>query len=298
MMTLRVGTRVERRGLARVMLTALRLAWRMQRWELRLVAAGGIALTAVALVLPSLGEAGSGDQRMVVLFLTLAAPVVMGSVLGIGIVAGEIEHGTARISWSLAQGRLHWLWTRFWPVALIGVVVAVPLGAAAARLMDLTSPSDIFMYQMRGPVVALHFLIALAIAGWTGAVVRRVVAGLTVAIVLTTAFFVGTALAVQPWLDQQAVVVPAVERSRQPVISLLEHFHAEVAADGRLVREDLSCGTQAECMEALASLTPAMRIVPGSAYWPLLGLEVLVALVMVVVGMAVTTRLTRRWGPG
>lgn len=70
--------------------TTLRIAWRLQRWELGLLV---VTLTAMALVLPSLGEAGIGDQRMIVLFLTLAGPVLFGSALGIGIVAGEIEHG-------------------------------------------------------------------------------------------------------------------------------------------------------------------------------------------------------------
>jgi hypothetical protein len=76
----------------------LRLAWRLQRWELVLLVASGVALMAVTLALPSFGEAGIGDQRMIVLILTLAGPVLFGSALGIGVVAGEVQHGTARIS--------------------------------------------------------------------------------------------------------------------------------------------------------------------------------------------------------
>lgn len=41
--------------------TTLRLAWRLQRWELGLLVGSGVTLTAMALVLPSLGEAGIGD---------------------------------------------------------------------------------------------------------------------------------------------------------------------------------------------------------------------------------------------
>lgn len=277
--------------------TTLRLAWRLQRWELALLVAGGMALSAMALVLPSLGEAGVGDQRMLVLFLTLAGPVVFGSTLGIGIVAGEVEQGTARISWTLARSRLRWLWLRTWPIALIGVVVAVPLGAATARLMDLTSPSDIFMPQMRGPIVALHFVVALAMAVLVGAVIRRVLPGLLVAIGLTTALLVGTTLALQPWLREQAVLVPFAERSSEPVIALLEYAHASPAADGGWTLTEPQCASQAECMEAYAALTPVMRIVPGKAYWSFLAVEGALAAAVVAVSMISTLGITRRWGP-
>lgn len=275
----------------------LRLAWRLQRWELGLLVASGVALTAMALVLPSLGEAGIGDQRMIVLFLTLAGPVLLGSVLGIGVVAGEVEQGTARIAWALSERRLRWLWFRFWPIALIGVVVALPLGAATARLMDLTSPSDIFMHQMRGPVVALHLVVALAIAVLVGSVIRRVLPGLLLAILLTSVLFVGTARALQPWLREQAVVMPAAERSSEAIVALLDHYHAEVAVDGTLVEVEPRCSTRAECIEAVASLTPAMRVVPGAAYWPLLAMEAALALGVVGLCIAATAAITRRWGP-
>jgi hypothetical protein len=277
--------------------TTLRLAWRLQRWELGLLVASGVALTALALALPTLGDAGIGDQRMIVLFLTLAGPVLFGSVLGIGVVAGEVEHGTARIAWALTGSRLRWLWLRSWPVALIGVVAALVLGAATARLMDLTAPSDVFMPQMRGPIVTLHFLVALAMAVLVGAVIRRVLPGLLVAIALITALLVGTTLALQPWLREQAVLVPFAERSSEPVIALIEYAHASPAADGGWTLTEPQCGSQAECMEAYAALTPVIRIVPGDAYWTLLAIEGAVTAAVVALSMVATIGIIRRWGP-
>ena len=277
--------------------TPVRIAWRLQRWELGLLVASGVALTAVALVLPSLGEAGIGDQRMVVLLLTLAGPVLFGSALGIGVVAAEVERGTARISWALARSRLQWLWIRSWPIALIGVLVAIPLGAATARLMDLTSPSDIFMPQMRGPMVALHFLVALAMAVLVGAAIRHVLPGLLVAIALTTALLIGTTLALQPWLRDQAVLVPFAERSSDAVIALIEHAHALPAADGGWTLTEPQCASQVECMTAYEALTPVMRIVPGEAYWTLLAIEGAIAAAVVTLAMAATVGIIRRWGP-
>lgn len=259
--------------------------------------ASGVGLTAIALALPSLGEAGIGDQRMIVLVLTLAGPVLFGSALGIGVVAGEVQHGTARISWALARSRRRWLWLRSWPIALIGVVVTIPLGAATARLMDMTSPSDIFMAQMRGPIVALHFLVALAIGVLVGAVIRRVLAGLLVAITLTTALLVATTLALQPWLRDQAVLVPFAERSSEPVIALLEYAHATPAVDGGWSLTEPQCATQTECREAYGALTPVMRIVPGDAYWILLGIEGALTAAVVALAMPSTLAVIRRWGP-
>jgi len=280
------------------MLDQFRLVWRMQRWELGFLVASGLSLTAIALVLPSTGEAGIGDQRMIVLFLTLAGPVLMGSVLGIGVVAGEVEHGTARISWTLAPGRLRWLSLRLWPIALIGTVVGATLGAATARLMDLTSPSDIFMHQMRGPIVSLHLIVALAIGVLVGAVIRRVLPGLLIAMALTIVLFVSTAIALQPWLADQAELIVFAERSTDPIIALIEHDFATVSSDGTLVVSQPECSTQAACMEAMAQLTPVMRVVPGAVYPQLLAIEAGLAAGVVALCMAGTIAVTRRWGPG
>lgn len=279
------------------MVQQFRLGWRMQRWELGLFAASGAALTAIALVLPSTRE-GGGDMRMIVLFLTLAGPVLLGSVLGAAVVAGEVQHGTARMAWTLAPSRMGWLWLRFWPVATIAAVIGVALGAATARLMDLTSPSDIFMHQMRGPVVALHLIVALAVAVLVGAGVRRVLPALLIAMLVTTALFVTTALAMQPWLRAQAEGVAFAERSDEPIIAVLEHYQATVASDGSLVESEPECRTQVECMEAMASLTPAMRVVPGDVYPQILAIEAALAASVGALCVAGTVAMIRRWGPG
>jgi len=279
------------------MLTQLRLAWRMQRWELGLLIGSGLALTAVALALPSLGEAGIGDQRMLVLFLTVAGPVLIGSVLGIGIVARDVEFGTARIFWSLSANRFRWIWLRLWPIALVGGVIGVLLGAASARLMDLTSPSDIFTFQMRGPVVALHFIIAAAIAMLVGSVIRRVLPSLLIALTMTAGIFVAEGVLLQSWLHDQAELVAFAERTAEPVLAVLEHEFATIAADGTLVVSQPQCTTQAECMDVYEAITPVMLVVPGDAYWPLLAFESALALGTVAASMMVTTAITRRWGP-
>lgn len=279
------------------MTTAFRLAWKVQRWELSLLVGSGLALTAIALLLPSLGEAASGDQRMIVLFLTVAGPVVLGSALGIGLVAGDIEQRTASLAWSLAGSRLRWLWLRVWPVVAIGLVVGVLLGAATARLMDLTSPSDIFMHQMRGPVVAMRFVTAFGVAVLIGAVVRRVMPSLLLAIVATVALSIGTAIVLRDWQEEQATLVPFSERTAEPVIALLDHEFATAAPDGTLTVTEPECSTQAECMEAMAGMTQAMVIVPARTYGSLLAIEAGIAVAILAVSALGTAAIINRWGP-
>lgn len=269
----------------------------MQRWELSLLVGSGLALTGIALLLPSLGDAASGDQRMIVLFLTLAGPAVLGSALGIGLVAGEFEQHTAPIAWSLAGSRLRWLWLRAWPVVVIGLVVGTLLGAATARLMDLTSPSDIFMHQMRGPVVAMRFVAAFGVAVLIGAVVRRVMPGLLLAIVASVALSITTAVPLRDWQEEQATLVPFSERTAEPLIALIDHEFALAAPDGTFTVTEPQCSSRDECTEAYATMTQVMLVVPARAYGGLLAIETGIAATVLVLAALGTAAIIGRWGP-
>ena len=275
----------------------LRLAWRMQRWEMSLLVGAALVLTVAALILPST-EGGGGDPRMIVLFLTLVGPILIGSVLGVGLVAAEVEHGTAQVAWSLARSRLRWLFIRAWPLSAVGVLVCLVLGAAAARLMDETSPSNIFMAAMRGPIVALHLLSALAVATLVGAVLRRVVPALLVAIAVNAGILILLSSAVQPWMEERATLIPVEERSVDPVIAVLEYETVSISSTGELTLTEPECDTQASCMAAMAELTHAVRVVPGSAYLPLLGFAAAASLIIVVAASAATVGVMTRFGPG
>lgn len=280
------------------MTSTLRLAWRMQRWEMALLVGAALALTAVALVLPSTEGGGGGDARMIVLFLTLVGPILIGSMLGVGLVAAEIEHGTAQVGWSLARSRFRWLFIRARPLATVGVLVCLVLGAATARLMDETSPSNIFMAAMRGPIVALHLLSALAVATLVGAVLRRVLPALLVAIAVNAGILILLSSAVQPWMEERATLVPVEERSVDPVIAVLEYETVSISSTGELTLTEPECDTQASCMAAMAELTHAVRVVPGSAYLPLLGFAAAASLIIVVTASAATVGVITRFGPG
>ena len=275
---------------------AIGLAWKLQRAELALLMGSVIALSAVALVIPSI-DLAVADARAIVLLLTLAAPVGMGSLLGAGLMTDELERGTARISWPLAIARWRWLWLRTWPVALFGVVATTALGTASARLMDLTAPSNIFMPQMRGPIVVVHFLAALAIGLLVGSVVRRGLPAVLLSLVLGTILFVSVSFSLEPWMRQQAVLMPMEEHRDEPILAVVQHDRAVRAADGTLVVRDPACSSPTECEAAFASMTPVVLAVPGDAYWPLLAIEGVVAGMAVILAGAATVGVITRWGP-
>lgn len=278
-------------------MTLMRLAWRLQRWELTLLLGAALALTGAALVLPSTDLAIT-DARAVVLLLTLAAPIVMGSVLGAGMMTDELQRGTARISWPLAIARRRWLWLRAWPVAVFGVFATLALGAAATRLMDLTTPSEMYLPQMRGPIVAVHYIAALTIGLLVGSILRRGLPAVLVSLIVVATLLAALVVSLQPWMREQAVLVPFEEHPSEPILVVLDHEFATVDSDGTLVVSEPTCNSPAECQTAYASMTPVVLVVPGDAYWPLLGISTLGAGLVVLVAGGATVGIITRWGPG
>lgn len=278
-------------------MTPMSLAWRLQRWELTLLVGAALALAGAALILPSTDLAIT-DARALVLLLTLAAPIVMGSVLGAGMMTDELERGTARISWPLAIARRRWLWLRAWPVAVFGVIATLALGAAAARLMDLTTPSDIYLPQMRGPIVAVHLVAALAIGLLVGSIVRRGLPAVLVSLIVGATLLAALLVYLQPWMREQAVLVPFEEHPSEPILAVLDYEFATVDRGGALVVSEPTCDSLAECQAAYASMTPVVLVVPGDAYLPLLGISTLGAGLVVLVAGGATMGIITRWGPG
>ena len=140
-----------------------RLSFRLQRWEVLASLVGTIVLAALMLWFAgqlrflAAGEPGCADPAAYVpgcetfvrrfqdvagwaqglLYLSWGAPFGMGLVLGVPIVAREVESRTAGMAWTLSRSRLRWLAGRFAfavvvLVALLAVVVLASGQLAAA----------------------------------------------------------------------------------------------------------------------------------------------------------------------
>jgi hypothetical protein len=186
------------------MRTSLLLAWRLQRWEIAAVAVAAIGLTALALlrafryddllagcraaivvVAPCGGLRDAGtiydiqDQTTVYLVRQALAvlPFVAGVVLGVPLLARELEHRTAQLAWPLARSRARWLALRLVPIAVIGAILLVPPALAGEVLIrsqfPVTSPGANFEgYGERGFLTVLRFELVLVagafVGGWLG----------------------------------------------------------------------------------------------------------------------------------
>ncbi|MFV2065087.1 MAG: hypothetical protein ACC726_16475, partial [Chloroflexota bacterium] len=78
---------------------------------------------------------GAGYPRI---GLSLLAPVV-GLILGVPIVAREIELRTTELAWSLALRRSRWLLSRLLPMVVLALVGFVVLGWLGVRLFTRTT---------------------------------------------------------------------------------------------------------------------------------------------------------------
>jgi hypothetical protein len=180
------------------------LAWRLQRWEILAIAVAAIGLTVLALqrafryddllagcraavevVAPCGGLRDAGtiydiqDQTTVYLVRQGLAvlPFAAGVVLGVPMLAREIENRTAQLAWPLAQSRARWLAIRLVPTAIIGAILLVPPALAGEVLVrsqfPVISPGANFEgYAERGVLLVLRFelvlIAAVLVGGWLG----------------------------------------------------------------------------------------------------------------------------------
>jgi hypothetical protein len=117
--------------------------------------------------------------------LLAALPFVVGGLLGVPVVAREVERGTARLSWSLTGSRIRWLLWRILPLLGLVIVLLVPAALAGNELLWVVwriDPSYFFDHtQIRGAPLVARGLVMFAIALVAGALARRVLPALVIA---------------------------------------------------------------------------------------------------------------------
>jgi ABC-type transport system involved in multi-copper enzyme maturation permease subunit len=204
---------------------ALRLTWRLQRWEIAFVAVGCLALVGVAVwltldmqsVLASCGTPAATDACDVIFAfqethgsvvglvqgLIGFVPIVAGLVLGIPIVTREIEQRTAMIAWPMARSRWRWLMWRVLPVLAIAVALVAPLAFAADQMAQAHFPhSDIgfVQYDARGVALVMRAAVILVAGVAIGSMVGRLLPSLLVGIGLSVALTIGLDLMLDRWV--------------------------------------------------------------------------------------------------
>lgn len=213
------------------LLTWPRLAYRLQRFELVTLMAGTLAFGATALLVanrldalraanpncfaPALvnapvcdGTAGQWEFWATIAAYVLRAawalPFVVGLILGVPIVAREVEQRTGAIVWSLGTSRRRWLMHRTWPVlalavAALAVVALTSQVVSAAALPDRHLAADFTWYDRRGPLLLVRGVLAFGIGLLAGVVLGRVLPALVAGVVLTLLVMGGIAGSTQAW---------------------------------------------------------------------------------------------------
>jgi hypothetical protein len=198
--------------------TAARLAWKLNRFEILFLLALSVLLGVSAWVLAdqirSIGltegacwpqtEDGEWATRacdaLMESFWPLAsqagmvraglaiAPSLLGLLVGVPIVARELETRTAVLSWSLAPTRWRWLLTRFLPMLAVAVVVLGAVAWAGTTLYDALwlgrEGPDLAEVAALGVALVARGLAALGVATLVGALVGRTLPAFVVGVVV------------------------------------------------------------------------------------------------------------------
>lgn len=208
----------------------LRLSFRLQRWEV-VAAAAGVAVLTVGMLWfawqlralvaaapqcadPSTFVAGcerAGQQMQEIsawatrsTYLSYGAPFGMGLLLGVPLVARELEGRTAPIAWTLSRSRAAWLGRRvaFATLMVVTLLVVVAVAGeilAAAVVPDAKLGEDFTWYGRRGPLLVARGLAALGIGVVAGALVGRTLPGLLAAAFASVLIFTGVSLVMDRW---------------------------------------------------------------------------------------------------
>jgi ABC-type transport system involved in multi-copper enzyme maturation permease subunit len=235
-------------------MTRARLALRIHRFEavaLALVAVGAFAfagglwlrmlafgLPASCLVFDDTGQFGcparvqdvsdyqflAGDFGMFGALAIAILPFVLGTILGVALVAKELERGTVALAWSISPSRRRWLLGVVVPAVLAVVGVSVVAGLLADRLEFARDPSidpslTLHHLGLRGVVLPAYALISFGIALAVGARLGRVMPALLLAAVLSMGAAFATNAIVGRILQSEHVTIEASAMVRNNVLS-------------------------------------------------------------------------------
>lgn len=152
----------------------------------------------------------NNSDAIAVMLAMAVLPLLIGMMLGVGVVAPEIEGGTAPSMWVLARSRARWLWGRTLPSLVAATAVLALLAVASqvlwlAREPYLSNPWLNFDdASLHGPILLAKGLAAYGVALTVGAMLGRT---LPAVILATAVIWIGLAgtgtVARSLWMDAE-----------------------------------------------------------------------------------------------
>lgn len=128
------------------------------------------------------------SQASLIRVVLTIAPALLGIILGVPVVARELELRTASFSWALTPSRGRWLLARFLPMVPVGIVALALIGCAGTTLFDALwlgrYGPDLTEVAAQGVALVARGLAAVAVALLIGALVGRTMPALLIAVVV------------------------------------------------------------------------------------------------------------------
>ncbi len=142
---------------------------------------------------------------------TWLAGFAVGLVLGVPLVAREVEHGTAQLAWTVGRSRVSWLIGRVLFAALVALVLTGLLAVTTevlttAMLPDITTSESFEHYGNRGPLIMGRAMLGLGAGVLVGALVGRQLPALLLGVLLVGGLYAASWAGLPLWYHGEAEV--------------------------------------------------------------------------------------------
>jgi hypothetical protein len=235
--------------------------------------------------------------------LRTAVPFLLAALVGVGLVARDLERGTARLAWSLAPSRMVWFAGRLLPVLAIVVAVALLSGFAADRYLVASEPgmnpyASLLGFGDRGIDFAARVVFGFACAVLIGALTGRTLPALLLSVIVVYVGLAGGSSVHGRILSTEAV--PTANATYNPAD--LTYDSGFLAPDGRLISWDEMARIDKVNPNDPGDWTPSYPqgslVVPGERYPFVVAREVAVLLGGALVAFGLAFLQVRRVRPG
>jgi hypothetical protein len=138
-------------------------------------------------------------------------PFIAGLLIGVPLIARELEGGTARLAWSLGPSRLRWFAQRVLPVLAMVGIAGLLIGLTADALLRATNPSmnvdqSFQGFRGRGLLIAVEAVSVTSVAIAVGSLIGRLVPTFILSLILAVGIGVAVDLVERQLLRSETEV--------------------------------------------------------------------------------------------
>jgi hypothetical protein len=142
---------------------------------------------------------------------TWVAGFAVGLVLGVPLVAREVDHGTAQLAWTIGRSRVRWLIGRVAFAALVAVLLTALLAVATeilatAMLPDIDLSRDFNLHGNRGPLIVGRAMLGLGAGVLVGALLGRQLPALLLGVFVVGGLYAASWAGFPLWYHGEAEV--------------------------------------------------------------------------------------------